>query len=210
MASLVELRAACAAQGLATYGTIAQMEARLNEHAAKELAGDSHTTTPAESNPEDVDAAKTTATMQVSASVPQVPEAEAESVVVAQESAPIPFVDKRILVPTDEQIKSLGYTDQHNKGATVTIEHARRVLDEIRARYPQVQVKLNVDHETYIFEGGLQGRVTTTIHQPVSALLHQVSGVASTYIREHRDGLASRNTVEGAIGEIGGKHMVYQ
>lgn len=202
MASLVELRASCAAQGLATYGTIAQMEARLNEHAAKELAGDSHTTTPAESNPEDVAAEATTATMQVSASVPQVPE--------AQESAPIPFVDKRILVPTDEQIKSLGYTDQHNKGATVTIEHARRVLDEIRARYPQVQVKLNVDAETYVFEGGLQGRVTTTIHQPVSAILHQVSGVASTYLREHRDGLASRNTVEGAIGEIGGKHMVYQ
>lgn len=194
MPSLAELQAAARAANLSPYGSKPALEQRLNEHAAKELAAGDVT----QPNPEDIAAADTTATMQASASVPEA------------ESAPIPFVDKRILVPTDEQIKALGYSDQHNKGATVTLEHARKVLDEIRARYPQVNVKLNVDAETYVFEGGLQGRVTTTIHQPVSALLHQVSGVASTYLREHRDGLASRNTVEGALGNIGDRGMVYQ
>lgn len=210
MASLSELRTAAKEAGLSPYGNKDELEARLNEAAAKELVDPTSieglinpfaTVSP---NPEDLAAQGTTATMQASAAVSGSKAQE------PQESAPIPFVDTRILVPTEEQIKSLGYSDQHNKGATVTIEHARRVLDEIRARYPQVQVKLNVDQETYVFEGGLQGRVTTTIHQPVSALLHQVSGVASTYIREHRDGMASRKTVEGAIGDIGTRDMVYR
>lgn len=198
---LADLRKACADAGLPTYGNKEQLLERLNAAASAELTDNAA--------PEDVAA---TETMQASALVAEVGNhgTEPASVPASQQHAspttsPV-VADTRLTIPLEQQIASIGFTGSHNKGQTVTIEHARRVLEEIRNRYPQLNVQLDVDNEVYVFQGGIQGKVTTTIHQPLAAILHHVSGVAPTYVREHREGLATR----GALGDLGAKHMVYQ
>src|SRR5262249_55520147 len=143
-ASLVDLRAACTAAGLPTYGTKEQLLERLNEAASRELSADTQAT-PADPTPEDADAAATTPLMQQTAQAVPVQDpghtylVPIHAATFTGHSHPQVPCSPHNHTPGSlaEQFAALGFSGSHNKGETTTLETARAVLDEVRNRYPQ-------------------------------------------------------------------------
>lgn len=179
-----DLQAKCKAQGLAVYGTKAQLIDRLNAQSISELTG---SPVPEDNAaPEDVEA---TGLMQATASVAF--------------AAPIP----QLVAPTPVEV--VAYSAQTDNGKRPMAE-AEATLQAMKDAYPSLSVKLDPHSECFVFEGGIQGRVSTTIHQPPIALLHRVHGVAPLYIQAHHAAIAARGTVMGAMGDILGRAAVYE
>lgn len=189
-----DLQAKCKAQGLAVYGTKAQLIDRLNAQSISELTG---SPVPEDNAaPEDVEA---TGLMQATASV---------AFAAPIQDAPAPIIPSVTLtIPTPVEV--VAYSAQTDNGKRPMAE-AEATLQAMKDAYPSLSVKLDPHSECFVFEGGIQGRVSTTIHQPRIALLHRVHGVAPLYIQAHHAAIAARGTVMGAMGDILGRTAVYE
>lgn len=184
-----DLQAKCKAQGLAIYGTKAQLIDRLNAQSISELTG---SPVPEDNAaPEDVEA---TGLMQATASV---------AFATPIQDAPAPQL------VSSTPVEVVAYSAQTDNGKRPMAE-AEATLQAMKDAYPSLSVKLDPHSECFVFEGGIQGRVSTTIHQPPIALLHRVHGVAPLYIQAHHAAIAARGTVMGAMGDVLGRAAVYE
>lgn len=197
MPSLAELQAAARTAGLSPYGSKPTLEARLNAHAAKELSAqesDSEAALVASEPPvvsADADAAATTPVMQASAKVK-----------FAEDGRTTPA---GLIIPTAGEVANVMSADSAGR---ISLAEAERNLADMKSRYPGLNVRLDTNQECFVFEGGLQGRVTTTMHQPLKALMHNISGVAPGYITAHQAAVAARGA--GLTGDLLGRSAVYE
>lgn len=188
--TLPQLKAACQEAGLSIYGNKAELIARLQDNAAKQLA---EVTTPEVQMgagdgdglaiPEDVDAANTMATMQAGA-------------VKMADATPT-----RIIQPTLTELQHLATRP------TVAVDQVKQLVNDINSKYGMVmKASYNPHHETYEFDGGLQGKWCTTVHQPPEQILNRdgIKGAADQYAKVSREAGFHARSVQGATGLVGG------
>lgn len=202
--TLLDLRNACKDAGLSPYGNKDELMARLNAVAASELA----------QVPVVQDAAPVVTPDSMALGAPLASPVEANLAAPAdiaatqlmQTSATVRVVEAK---PAIIQTTPTAF----GTAAPVRSSHAAQaaeVLDYIRRKFPQLSVKLDPHQEVFIFEGGRQGRMTTTIHQPMASLVGRTTSVADHYVFANQQAAMIANTVEGAVGSIGTPSMVYQ
>jgi hypothetical protein len=192
-ASLVDLRKACSDAGLPTYGNKDQLLERLNAAAASDLANSDESPVEVTTLEADTDAQATTAVMQQSASF--------STAAAAPEPMPSHAVPSQPLILQ---------APANAPARTSFAGQAADLLAHIRNKFPGLIVKLDAHNEVFTFEGGRQGKVTTTIHQPMAAIVGQRTSVADKYVQDAQAAVMAGRTVEGALGELGNKSMVYQ
>lgn len=201
--SQAQLMAESKTRGIPAYGTKQQLIDRLTSHASDPA---NPSPAPDFANPNDSSAM---ATMQTSATVNHVEDRTPPSQVIApepyQKSNDATPPSKQVILPTAQDTVAFGQTTQ---SGLQTMEYAQRVLSKIKSKFPNLQVRIDPHQEVYVFEGGIQGRVTTTIHQPESAMLHYMHGLAPGYINAHHAGMMAKNDASNAQGDVGSQYMV--
>jgi hypothetical protein len=157
-----QLQQLCRDAGLPDYGTKAVMIERLQKAAAAELVEDAT----------DVVVENEDATVEVVEPVEAV------------KPEPVKVAAPAIIITPTVALENLPPAN-HAK-------HVEETLDAVRSRYQGIIVRYDSNEETFVFEGGRQGKTTTTARQPKWAVM----SVAESYYN------VARGRNREALGDI--------
>lgn len=161
--SLEDLKAQLEQRGLKAYGSKQQMIERIQTHDAADLAAD-----PTPTEPTDL----------------------------SNEVEPIRGDDGEIKViePSEEDILRYTSVDSSPTHRVNSVEEVKAIFEHLKSRFAGsgVLVTYGIDHDTFSFTGGPQGKVTTTAQQPRPA----IEAVVRNYFNAMKS--VQRNT--GVVG----------
>lgn len=108
-----------------------------------------------------------------------------------------------VITPQDTAAKILAPTAEDTKvfsAPTVSTNERQELLEALQRQYAGLMVvSYDADQDVYRFDGGAQGRTTTTGKQPAKA----IQRVAASYVNISQGAALHASLPQGALGNVG-------